>query len=698
LTGGHAYRKLTRCLEAYLSTVSVGNTTKIVSWLFYLAVLVETFLLSGVVPNAFTVPKAVAALVGAALLCPVVLLSYRRVPRIFLLQFAVLSACTILSLNSQVSFWGADWRRMGLITWIAILVAGAAVPIVIDSSKLRWTHFLRFITATGGIAATYGILQWLNLDPLLPLSLREKLIEEFGGAYRAIGTIGQPNYFANYLQYPLFCAIALLRFDSDRRWRRFSGVGVAILSAALMMSMSRGAIAGAVLGLLLLGFTTPNRRRFAAAVALAAVLFSVSGFLVLQSPSYGKQLQSRIDYIWNDTTGGGRLVLWQDVAERLLPKFWLTGTGLGMFRPAFAEVRSDRYAAYSPDVHWETAHNVFLDRWTEQGLAGLIVFIVLIGITGANIRSAFRNSRDPREKWAIAAISAAFVSACFGNLFNGETIPTAYYFCLWVGFSYATKACFGAGADRVQPLASSRFRVCAVTASALLSCAFIWHAKNNWLAETYLAKAGQAATTGDDVLLLQAATASVDAFPESGVYSLEVTDLILRAATKLPATDARRHRLVQTGIEFGMKATSGDKSFLAYYYISELGNLINDPRTEDWLRTVIERDPYWFRPHRLLASWLARKQRFTDAGAEARTALHLAQYDATSAALVRQIEDVQQVFGDKKSVESYGRLPLTFEENRGQFDARADFVARSKGYSIFLSGSRAVLALRSPKK
>jgi hypothetical protein len=43
----------------------------------------------------------------------------------------------------------------------------------------------------------------------------------------------------------------------------------------------------------------------------------------------------------------------------------------------------------------------------------------------------------------------------------------------------------------------------------------------------------------------------------------------------------------------------------------------------------------------------------------------------------------------------YGQLPLSFEANRGQTDARVRFLARGTGYSLFLTGSEAVLALRS---
>ncbi|MGH7813624.1 MAG: hypothetical protein ACREQI_06435, partial [Candidatus Binataceae bacterium] len=42
-----------------------------------------------------------------------------------------------------------------------------------------------------------------------------------------------------------------------------------------------------------------------------------------------------------------------------------------------------------------------------------------------------------------------------------------------------------------------------------------------------------------------------------------------------------------------------------------------------------------------------------------------------------------------------GRLPLTFEANRGQTDARVKFLARGEGYTLFLTRTGATLALRS---
>jgi hypothetical protein len=47
----------------------------------------------------------------------------------------------------------------------------------------------------------------------------------------------------------------------------------------------------------------------------------------------------------------------------------------------------------------------------------------------------------------------------------------------------------------------------------------------------------------------------------------------------------------------------------------------------------------------------------------------------------------------KQITDTYGKLPLSFEVNDGQFDARVKFLSRGSGYSFFLTSTEAVLAL-----
>ena len=49
-----------------------------------------------------------------------------------------------------------------------------------------------------------------------------------------------------------------------------------------------------------------------------------------------------------------------------------------------------------------------------------------------------------------------------------------------------------------------------------------------------------------------------------------------------------------------------------------------------------------------------------------------------------------------RALEAYGRLPLSFEANRGQTSAQVDFVSRGSGYTLFVTPTEAVLTLRAP--
>jgi len=48
-------------------------------------------------------------------------------------------------------------------------------------------------------------------------------------------------------------------------------------------------------------------------------------------------------------------------------------------------------------------------------------------------------------------------------------------------------------------------------------------------------------------------------------------------------------------------------------------------------------------------------------------------------------------------LDSYGKLPLSFEANHGQADGQVKFRSRTAGYTLFLTGDEAVLALRAGK-
>jgi len=50
---------------------------------------------------------------------------------------------------------------------------------------------------------------------------------------------------------------------------------------------------------------------------------------------------------------------------------------------------------------------------------------------------------------------------------------------------------------------------------------------------------------------------------------------------------------------------------------------------------------------------------------------------------------------NKKIIETYGKIPMNFELNKGQVDEKVDYIARGEGYDLFLLSNKAILSLNS---
>src|SRR5438105_7809672 len=49
--------------------------------------------------------------------------------------------------------------------------------------------------------------------------------------------------------------------------------------------------------------------------------------------------------------------------------------------------------------------------------------------------------------------------------------------------------------------------------------------------------------------------------------------------------------------------------------------------------------------------------------------------------------------GTNQLLQAYGQIPLSFEANQGQTDARVNFLSHGSGYALFLTPTEAVLSL-----
>lgn len=642
----------------------------------------ETLLVWGQFQNLYTVPKVCAVLIGAACILPLLLLhllraqdyppSFQSLLLIFGLQVIALALATMLSSSPSVSFWGGDWRRMGLITSTAMLVIAIAVPLALDAGEKRFGQFLRFLVATGLLAGAYGILQWLGFDPFVSPTMRARIIQQSLGVFRSPGPIGQPTHYANYLIYPFFAAVALLKLDPDAKWKACARISMIAIVTGSFSSLSRGGIFGIGCGLLFFLFAMLIFRRREGRVqprqdvpisrnrwlrsGLALLLIGAIALLGVRfflETREGIPYRERLSYFIRDRTASERTTAWRDIVLHVVPRVWVQGTGIGMFRPAFAQYRSGSYLQ-NLDTHWETPHNVFLDRLCEQGIFGLSVFLVLLTAALLSLLRSYRAALDHRNRWALLSLASGLVGALASNLFNGEAIPTTFYFYLWIALSFAAGDCFSPGDSRLllgkSPFGSRLNRRVLSGAVCALAAFFAWHAYRNWRAEAYLAKALAAAASNDYDTLIQCGLSSTRAFPETGAYHFAFCEAIFSCFTEQSTKamdDSIRWRLLRIGIEQGIRAKEvSDRSMVALYYLSAMGLYADDPRTGKWIRSLIQQDPHWYRGHTLMASFLARLGRFDEARTYADEADRLAPSRAPELKAWREAVGLHQPRGE----------------------------------------------------
>jgi len=205
----------------------------------------------------------------------------RRMPRV---PLAVLGALTALLLVNLASAALADGDKSDALVFVGRSTAGwllflAVADSVRDLGGLRAA--IRTIVFAAAVSAVLGLLLLIvsNLSPHLGLRTFYA-----AGAVRLTGTFDYPNIAAMAYEASALLGLGLIALDWRRRRRLvwLEIAGVALITVAMMLTLSRGAAVGGAVGLLtvaVLAFVA-QRRRLAGALAASAVFVVVATILV----------------------------------------------------------------------------------------------------------------------------------------------------------------------------------------------------------------------------------------------------------------------------------------------------------------------------------------------------------------------------------------------------------------------------------
>lgn len=230
-----------------------------------------------------------------------------------------------------------------------------------------------------------------------------------GSFTRITGPFGQSNTFGRYLMLMIVMGVALLPY-LDRRRRTVLTLMLSLSGVFLVLTYTRTAIIGCVIGLVVVGLVQSKRLLIGlgalGVLSLTAVPSLMSRFSVLTATdntgASGNSLMWRIGY-------------WFQVVK-LANKNPITGIGLDMTQ-------------YNTDAE-KQPHNDFLRAYVETGVVGFVAYVWLLASLVRTGWSAVRLSTPGTLDRGIAAgalgCATAFVAASlFANLFSN--VVTLWY-------------------------------------------------------------------------------------------------------------------------------------------------------------------------------------------------------------------------------------------------------------------------------
>jgi O-antigen ligase len=241
-----------------------------------------------------------------------------------------------------------------------------------------------------------------------------------GDVPRASGPITDPNDFG-YLQ---ACVLPLAGYlvASEPRRRLLWGICFALMAAAVLASLSRGALVG-LAGLLLWALLT--RRVPLGGVLLAACTAVAVAALavVIWSPLINDRLESHGKIAQQNVSS--RQAFWSG-AVRMWEDRPLTGVGVdrfGLEAPNY--VRNSQIVLDRP-----AAHNAYLEVLAETGGIGLLAFLAFLGSTWVLLSRTHRAAgvaEDVDGRRMATAMQGTFIVAIVSGTFISAELSMPFW-------------------------------------------------------------------------------------------------------------------------------------------------------------------------------------------------------------------------------------------------------------------------------
>ncbi len=354
------------------------------------------------------IPCAVLAILAAGLRQPLYSKSgYKKLILAIFIPVTVLIVWSILQmlpLGSALasSFWGLQqggWSSISLspgLTMQHVVYASGLLLLAFASYRLAANHALALLYIVAGVitlACVYGIIQFAMGNGyvlwLPKTSYQTSLTGTFisRNAFATLAGLGVLVNFGIMLQR---VGEVSSRLSLQQRFKAFWWLvlrpGWLVMTCAficfiaLLLTGSRAGIAASLCGVLvLLGSLAGMREPVRWPLIGMLVLFGT--FALLMLAVLGADLGTRLLNLSDDALLRGEINIG---SRQLAGQFWLAGTGLGTYMPAFFTVHTPEFLAKLNGVI-DHAHNTYYELLVELGLPA----VLLAAISGAALAGAY---------------------------------------------------------------------------------------------------------------------------------------------------------------------------------------------------------------------------------------------------------------------------------------------------------------------
>jgi putative inorganic carbon (HCO3(-)) transporter len=311
-----------------------------------------------------------------------------------------------------------------LFLWVGVSFVTAHDPSESTTTLLRWGLFVIFfflvVQLIDGRAEMRRAMRWfvssVTAASIYALFL---FLTKHGKDFRASGPLLDPNDFA----FLLACTLPIVAYlvSADRRRRLLWSVSFFVIAAAMLATLSRGALVG-IAALLVWGILTRRIPLWVVACGVVSAVVVVTLAFTLWKPLIDVALHQKAHVAHSNTES--REVFW-GAAVKLAERRPLTGVGPGRFPTEATPLLSNNAGAGG--LEHPVTHNSYLEILSEEGIPALLLFIAYLGTTWLLLRAAQARAAleaDEDLKRLATALQAALVIGIVSATFLSEELTS----------------------------------------------------------------------------------------------------------------------------------------------------------------------------------------------------------------------------------------------------------------------------------